>query len=242
MLNKALLLGASNLITIEFDITGMKGAGATVYRLPLGASFEDVGFSFPDYDFESDSYTNCGMWTTESGESVYESTKLKKSCVLVPVKRKALPPNGSLTMTVTPANYEDTSWSYKHYKYRGYSDGYPTLGSIKTSGSVSFTPDVVYFRVEKNNSTGKISGSIDLDFGFWLNNDKYWFKRKTKVTLSPTPKVSSLNATAGLSKTQFDRYEDADRLGELSTNGVSCSYQYYSLDSWKYTLTWEPVS
>lgn len=61
-------------------------------------------------------------------------------------------------MTASPADYEDTSWSDRYSKYRGYKKNYPSLGSATSSGTMSFTPDEIVFQAEKINSDGSVSG------------------------------------------------------------------------------------
>lgn len=107
---------------------------------------------------------------------------------------------------------------------------------------MSFTPDEIVFQAEKTNSDGSVSGSMHVDFGI-MSASKY-FKRDTKVTVSPTPKVSSLNAVMPDYYVEriYEKFEDLWGVGSEDLYNIKCDYQYYSLDSWTYTLKWEPAS
>lgn len=274
MLNKNLLSSSgSKYAWVTFDVSGLVGSGPTEFLVKKGSTLSTVMNDFPDYDY-SGNYSHLGKWyysgssQNDKSKISLTETKITKDCVIVygTEKYDTFPLSGSVRIVVNPGTHAYTSSSQGRGKYYYYghtsvtkipSDGDSVLiGSVSASGDTSyfqpFNANTYSFKICTELNIGTSSSRLDAEMFFRASKFDCYFKKKTRMYMTPELMASIFGNGIDLSKISNYNSRIYNKYEEFYQDYFGSSYYQYSSNplSFKaypfkngntYTLKWEPI-
>lgn len=193
-------------------------------------------------------------------------TKITRNCVIAYGTRKynTLPLSGSIRVVVNPGSHGYTSQNNGKFYYYGYvyiskfSEGGEsiTIGSASASGDISYFkqfggtgpgPSEIYTKLQIF-YVGILTAQIHLKSDY--NNDDYYFKKKTRMYVTPKIDVSGseVNSTNPSDTTSciYDKYEKHSstvfQMYYHDPTGNKLPFKAYTFKNGNtYTIKWEPI-